>query len=131
MLRTGTMRARTEALHSADPGLVGLRRSLFEPALTLVFFLASSGTVQQYLGTAGVIAYLLALAVLVPAALRYALAFFLARTSERSALWLALLTLVALIVSFAILYPLANSGRLGGGSDREDAANIATRHRLP
>jgi hypothetical protein len=102
----------------------------FESALIAVFFLASSGTLQQYLGIAGALAYLVALAVLIPVAVRFVLPWFLARTSERSALWLALLTLVALVVLFAVVYPHANAHGGGGGSDRDDAANIATRHLL-
>ncbi len=62
----------------------------FESALIAVFFLASSGTLQQYLGIAGALAYLVVLAVLIPVAVRVALPWFLAHTSERSALWLAL-----------------------------------------
>jgi hypothetical protein len=53
---------------------------------------------------------------------------FLAHTSERSALWLALATLVALAVVFAVVYPHANRHSGLAGSDRDDAANIATRH---
>ncbi len=102
----------------------------FESALIAVFFLASTGTLQQYLGIAGALAYLVVLAVLVPVAVRVVLPWFLAHTSERSALWLALATLVALVVVFAVVYPHANRHAGLAGSDRDDAANIATRHLL-
>ncbi len=46
---------------------------------------------------------------------------------ERRARWLALLTALALIAAFAVIYPLANSGRFGTGSDSDEALNQATR----
>ncbi len=109
--------------------LAGLRhRAALEAAFAFVLFLASSGTVQQYLGLAGVAAYGVGLAAAVPVALRFVLPWFRARVSERTALWLALGTLIALVVAFAVIYPHANARGLTAGSDRDDAANIATRH---
>jgi hypothetical protein len=121
MLRPETMRSSNETRLLPTPS---------ESALIAVFFLASSGTLQQYLGVAGALAYLAVLAALVPVAVRIVLPWFLARTSERSALWLALLTFAALVVVFAVVYPHANSHSGLTGSDRDDAANIATRHLL-
>jgi hypothetical protein len=46
---------------------------------------------------------------------------------ERRARVLALLTLAALVAFFAVVYPIANSGRMGLGSDADDALNQATR----
>jgi hypothetical protein len=46
---------------------------------------------------------------------------------ERRARWLALLTLVLLTAAFAVIYPLANSGRFGPGTDSDEALNQATR----
>ena len=102
----------------------------FEWALIAVFALASSGTLQQYAGTAGALAYAAVLAVLIPVAVRVVLPWFLGHTSERSVLWLALLTLAVLVVVFAVVYPHANAHTGLSGSDRDDAANIATRHLL-
>jgi hypothetical protein len=52
---------------------------------------------------------------------------FEAAIGERRARWLALLTLLFLIAAFAVVYPLANSGRFGGGNDSDEALNQATR----
>jgi hypothetical protein len=46
---------------------------------------------------------------------------------ERRARWLALLTLLVLTAAFAVIYPLANSGRFGAGTDSDEALNQATR----
>ena len=48
------------------------------------------------------------------------------RLTERQALALAVLALMALGLVFSIGYPLANSGRFGEGSDRDEALDIAT-----
>jgi len=99
------------------------RDLLFAAAL----FLASSGTVQQYLGLAGVAAYAVGLSLVVPLALRIALPWFERHVSERQALILAGVTFVVLVVVFAVVYPHANLHTQGHGSDRDDAANIGTR----
>lgn len=101
------------------------RDLLFAAAL----FLASSGTVQQYLGLAGVAVYALGLAVAVPVAVRIVLPSFERRVSDHQALILAGVTFVVLVVAFAIVYPHVNVHTQGHGSDRDDAANIGT-HRL-
>jgi hypothetical protein len=86
--------------------------------------------VQQYLGLAGVAGYLAGLVVAVPLATRLVLPVFQSRVSERAALWLAVGTLVVLTAAFALVYPYANRHGAGSGSDRDDAATIATRHLL-
>ena len=91
-------------------------------------FLASSGTVQQYLGLAGVAAYSVGVAVAVPFALRVLLPRFTTHVSERQAMLLAAATLLVLVVALAAVYPHANVHTPGHGSDRDDAANIGTRH---
>jgi hypothetical protein len=114
-----------------EDALARSRSALWQAALVLILFFPSAQTIQQYLGSAAIIGYLAGLAIAVPLALRYALPLYLRLTTERSALWLALLTLAVLIVLFAVIYPKANAGALGGlGSDRDDAANLATRHLL-
>src|SRR5439155_5860118 len=121
-LRAATMASASDALTGTE------RRVARDAAFVLILFLASSGTVQQYLGLAGVAAYLGGLVVAVPVLERLALPFFLGRVSERRALQLALATYVVLVVAFAIVYPHANSHGATAGSDRDDAADIATRH---
>jgi hypothetical protein len=106
------------------PRMKWLRRDLLFAA---ALFLASSGTVQQYLGLAGVAAYAVGLAVVVPIALQVALPWFERHVSERQALVLAGVTLLVLVVVFAVVYPHANVHTQGHGSDRDDAANIGTR----
>lgn len=108
-------------------GFTGMRPVSREILCVVALFLASSGTVQQYLGLAGVAAYLLGLAVAVPVALRVLLPRFTAHISERQALVLAAGTLLVLIAVFAIVYPHVNAHTPGVGSDRDDAANIGTR----
>jgi hypothetical protein len=48
-----------------------------------------------------------------------------ARISERRAWLLAAATFAALAIAFWIVFPIADSGRLGGGSDGDDALNLA------
>ena len=109
-------------------GLSAMKRASHEILLVLVLFFASSGTVQQYLGLAGVALYLLGLAVAVPLALRVLLPWFEAHTDQKRAAVLAAATFVLLVVAFAIVYPHVNVHTAGAGSDRDDAANIGTRH---
>jgi hypothetical protein len=102
------------------------------PVLGLVaaLWVGSAGSVQEVAGTGAAFAYLVGLVAVVPAAVARLLPAGVAAISPRRALWLALLTLVVLIVAFAVLYPIVNSGtHFSGGSDRDDDVSIAT-HRL-
>jgi hypothetical protein len=56
---------------------------------------------------------------------KYLLVWFCTTITERQVIWLFLLTMTVLIVGFAYLYPILSSGRFGGGSDRDEALNIA------
>jgi hypothetical protein len=94
----------------------------------LVF--ASAGTVDQYLGPGGVIAYAVGAAAAVPLLLRRGLPLLLAHVDERRALALAVLTFVGIVVVFAIVYPRINVHSGFSGSDRDDASNLAARHLL-
>lgn len=87
---------------------------------------ASAGTVQKYLGTATTFLYLSVLLVGVPVARRYGYPLFLRLTTERSALWLAIITYLGLAVAFAFTYPHVNTHAPGTGSDRDDDGNVAT-----
>ncbi|MBD0319092.1 MAG: hypothetical protein ICV87_02080 [Gemmatimonadetes bacterium] len=94
-------------------------------AFAAVLLAASLQAVQVRLGTPAAIVY---------AGVVIAAAFLPARTlrstaralSARPHLWLALLTGL-LVAAFAVVYPVANRGALGGGSDRDDALNLAVR----
>jgi hypothetical protein len=101
-----------------------------EAGLVLFLFVASSGTVQQHLGLTGVGAYLAGLVVAVPLATRLVLPLIRARLSDQTALWLAVATFALLTIAFFVVYPHANSHGAASGSDRDDAATIATRHLL-
>lgn len=105
---------------------VGGRSAAFAFALAL----ASLGTVEKYAGTEIAVAYFVAMFAAVPLAARYALPFFLRVVGERQACWLALVTLAVLVAAFAVAYPIADQDELGSGSDRDDAANLATRRLL-
>jgi hypothetical protein len=101
---------------------VGGRSAAF--ALTLA--LASLGTIEKYAGTEIAVAYFVAMFAAVPLANRYVVPFFLRTVGEREARWLAFATLAALVALFVVVYPVADSDELGSGSDRDDAANLAT-----
>jgi hypothetical protein len=95
--------------------------------LVAALWLGSAGTVQEVGNTGAAFAYLIALGIVVPIALTRLLPLGLAAISPRTALWLALLTLVVLIVAFAVVYPIVNSGaHFSGGSDRDDDVSIAS-----
>jgi hypothetical protein len=88
--------------------------------------LVSLNCVARFAGMPGVVAYLLvglpALALL----FRYGIPFLVERRPGRSIdLALAVGTLACLLIAFVVLYPLANSGRIGPGSDRDEALNTA------
>ena len=100
-------------------------RSLLLAGTALCLFVSSAGLFRRYLGEPGVIGY--ALAVVAGVCLVWRVAPGLHdRLTERQALALAVLALVALGLVFSIGYPLANSGRFGEGSDRDEALDIAT-----
>jgi hypothetical protein len=101
-----------------------------EAALGGALFLASSGTVQQYLGLGGVVAYAAGVAVAVPLATRVALPWLDNHVSGRTAAVLLVATWLVLLVAFVVVYPHANRHGVAVGSDRDDAATIATKHLL-
>ncbi len=95
-------------------------------AFAFALALASLGTVEKYAGTEIAVAYFVAMFAAVPLAGRYALPLFLRYVGEREARWLALATFAALVALFVVVYPVADSDELGAGSDRDDAADLAT-----
>jgi hypothetical protein len=103
---------------------LGIASSLVGLALSLL--IPSTQVVQKYFGLPGVPIYL----VLASAALffvcRYVFTGFASRASDKQVLWLTAATFLVLLALFLVVYPMANSGIAGGGSDRDDALNIAT-----
>lgn len=84
----------------------------------------SIGVVERFFGYAGVIAYV-AIAALLLASMRTYIDRAGAMFAETQARWLAATTFAAVIAAFAILFPIADAGALGGGSDGDDALNLA------
>jgi hypothetical protein len=99
--------------------ILGLALSLFVPS-TFLF--------QKYLGIIGVVVYVAAAssALVVVVRRRSVIERFLSRLTDRQIIGLALLTFVLISIAFLIVYPIANSGASGGGSDSDDALNVAT-----
>ena len=102
-------------------GAIGLLAGL---ALVLVF--PSSAKVQRYFGTLWVPALVTGVLLGLWVGFRYITPAVWRRITERTALLLAALTVVVLIVLFALVYPLVNSGVVGEGSDRDEALNVGT-----
>jgi hypothetical protein len=90
----------------------------------LSIVIPSTGVFWKYLGTPGVVAYLVAASLILIVG-RRALFPRLMRWLAGRDLWPAAATLILLCVFVALLYPLANSGVVGGGSDRDDMVNLA------
>lgn len=106
------------------PSRTGERAAL---GLAFVLMGPSLGHVQKYTGTWGVFLYVLgvfAFWALVPRLIRQVDAHVV---PERWVWGLALGTGIALLLLFFVLYPLADSGIVGGGSDRDDALNLGVR----
>jgi hypothetical protein len=94
-------------------------------AFAAVMLLASLQAVWTRAGAAGAAVYVLAVAAAawVPPGRLRAVA---RRVAARHLLWLGGLTLL-LAAMFAVVYPLADAGALGGGSDRDEALDLAVR----
>ncbi|MEQ1605760.1 MAG: hypothetical protein ABL999_12915 [Pyrinomonadaceae bacterium] len=91
-----------------------------------VFLLAPSfDTALKYFGVGGVIGYFAVGTLIIFAADRFVLPWFKANVSERTANILAIVTFAVLIAFTLIVYPMANAGRFGGGSDADDALVVA------
>jgi hypothetical protein len=98
--------------------------------LVLSLVLPSTDQIQKYFHEGGLVAYLLLSPLFLWIAYRYFLPSVLDRVPERTALLLAGLTLLGLTAVFAVVYPIANSGVVGGGSDLDDSLNLAARDLL-
>jgi hypothetical protein len=94
----------------------------------LSLLLPSTAVIQRYLGIVGVAGYLLvaSLALLLFVKVRYSLARFASSVTRRQVLWLAASSFLLVLIAFVLVYPVADSGILGGGSDNDDALDIAT-----
>jgi hypothetical protein len=79
------------------------------------------------LGLAGVGVYLVVGFAIILASRVYLLPGFMNRVTDRECWILALGTLGCLLVLFLLIYPIADSGVVGGGSDSDDALNLGAR----
>lgn len=102
------------------------------PHIRFVIFLLlpSTGVVQKYLGMTGVVIYVGIASLLLWLGWRSGYPRFAAKVTERQTYWLAAGTFILLAIIFFLLYPIANSGVVGPGSDRDEALNIATEELL-
>jgi hypothetical protein len=103
----------------------------FSALLTLAFSLIvpSIGAVQKYTGLVGLGGY--AVVVLVALLVGYQYVFpWVLGSSERLAIGMAVAAWMVLLVVFIVVYPIANAGVVGGGTDRDEALNIAVRELL-
>ncbi len=98
------------------------------PIIGLSFSLAlpSTNQVQKYLRTTAVFLYIPMVFLAILVIYKYCIKWFLSRVTEKQVYRLAAVTLIILIAVFFIVYPIANSGIVGGGCDRDEDANIAT-----
>lgn len=87
--------------------------------------LPSLGILQKYLGLTGVAFYLVVSSLILFLLIRHILLRGLPSISETKAIMLLVLTLLAISCGYSVIYPLANSGIYGPGSDCDDALNIA------
>jgi hypothetical protein len=103
------------------------KRRLIWPVLGLAFsiLIPSMADLQKYLGLGGVLVYLTGgfLLLLLGIKVVYAAAWPVIR--EEWVPWLAALTILVLLAFVLVVYPAANSGLMGGGSDSDDALTIA------
>jgi hypothetical protein len=90
----------------------------------LSIVIPSTGVVWKYLGYPGIVAYAAAASLLIIMG-RRALFDRLSRWLAGRDLWVAAVSFVLLCGLVVAVYPLANSGAIGGGSDRDDMVNVA------
>jgi len=97
--------------------------------LGLAFSLLPGGSeqVEKYLGIAGVGVYLVVGITILLASREYLVPGFVNRVTERAGWILALSTLGCLLFLFLLIYPVADAGVVGGGSDSDDALNLGAR----
>lgn len=103
--------------YGLDGPLIGLAVCLLFPSLSKV---------QRYFGSGLIPIYILIVFLGLLVVRRYVGPWLLRRVTEQQSFWLALLTVTLLAAAFVLVYPLANSGMVAGGSDRDEALNIGT-----
>jgi hypothetical protein len=91
-------------------------------------FIPSTGVLQKYLGTAGVVSYIVvaSLTLLLFVRYRFVITKLASTVTERQVVILTAVTFAVILIAFVVGYPIANSGIVGGGSDCDEALNTAT-----
>lgn len=90
-------------------------------AFAVFLLVPSCDTFLKYFGVKGVAAYLIIGFLTLVGAYKFVLPVFLSKLTEKQADVLAAATFVGLTLLVVIVYPVANSGRLGAGGDADDA----------
>jgi hypothetical protein len=105
------------------------RLKMIPGVLVLALFLLPAGIpeVKKYVGFAGVWLYLVVGVTILLACRWRLMPAVINRVTEAYATVLALVTLGSLLVVFVAVFPLADSGAFGGGSDSDDALNLGAR----
>jgi hypothetical protein len=93
--------------------------------LAFSLLIPSIGAVQKYTGLVGLACYMAVACTVLFIGDRLVFPWLLAVCSEQLAVAIALLAGLVLLVAFAVVYPVANAGVVGGGTDRDEALNIA------
>lgn len=94
-------------------------------ALAFSLLVPSTAVVERYFGPGGAVAYLTSGSLLLFLAAAYVYLRVWTAIKEAWIPWLAAATILGMAATIAVAYPLANSGRFGGGSDGDDALMIA------
>jgi len=98
--------------------------------LGIIIGLPSTAIMQKFFGLWGAFGFLLFLLTTLYIGQKLFFAWFLKNISLKTCRILTFLTFLLLLVLFTLIYPLANSGIYGGGSDSDEQLNIATQELL-
>lgn len=107
------------------PAATGALRAFFLPALAVLWWLTAYGQVERYLGSFPALLALPFAIVLLWAAAHLTARLAREPWAERSFEIVLWVLVAALAAAFAWLYPVAQSGALGAGSDRDEALDTA------
>ena len=111
--------------HREEREIINFKDFLIMAAVAGCLVLPSMYTVQKHFGSVAtcifVVVGFVCIFLLCTTGMRIALAII----NKRMSLVLAAAIFILSIVLFSVIYPYANSGAIGGGSDRDDALNIA------
>jgi len=98
--------------------------------LALFILIPSTYEVEKYAGYLGLVLFLILGPVGFLIGYQHITSRFLNIVTERQSIYLAIATILALSIAFMIVYPIVDSGVVGGGSDRDEALDLAAREFL-